>query len=95
MLVDIIVRNGTVYCASSYPGNFPDADDTYRDVDAPEDCNTMHPDFWSGKYAYDDATNTVYLTGNERPVPPPPPPDPVEELRGLLNALLEGVNGID
>ena len=92
MLVDIIVRGGTVYCASSYPGNFPDADDTFRDVDVPEDCDAMHPDFWPGKYAYDEATNTVVLTGQERPVYLPPP-DPVEELRGLLNALLEGVNG--
>ena len=92
MLLDIRVVDGGVYCSEPSPSTLPDDDNVVRNVEAPEDCNAFHDDFWPGKYAYDAGTNTVCLSGKENPFLIFPP-DPVEELRGLLNALLEGVNG--
>ena len=83
MLVDILIQDGGVYCAEPAPSSLPDWDNVLRNVEAPEDCNVFHDDFWPGKYAYDEGTGTVYLSGKENPFMIFPP-DPIEVLKAEL-----------
>ena len=89
---DIGITNGLVTAYNFVIGGM-EWEETISDVEVPDDFDA---DWWEGKWAYDAETGAVSLSGIEKPPTEPwpePTPDPVEELRGLLAALMEGVNG--